>query len=373
MIQGKTIKPHGEIVRKTVNYRTLDGLNCSMIKLFDTDPIKFFEIFKLGKEKKENKTTSLILGDLVDFYLLDCRGDWDEFNQRFDEKFALFEGKKGTGQVFILADLLFEVTQENTEGGVVQKSFDSLFSEAFRRVQQKDKYKGGTEEKAMRDFNDNGREYYDSLIENSGKIVIDVSLLDKAKKIADLLKEDEFTSEIFKDDDSNIEYFPKFTIEWKYKILKDIDKSIDCKSEIDILKIDHNKKIIYPKDLKTTFDNENFEYSYVKYRYDLQAAFYYLAVKYWAFHEGMGEYSVIPMEFIVGDTSSNNRRPVRYRLSMNDIERALKGYTLRGVKYKGLLEIVEEISWAENTGNWNVSKEVFDNQGILKLGLKYES
>lgn len=370
MIQGKTIKAHGEIVRKEVNYRALDGLNCSMIKLFDTDPVKFFEIFKLGKDKKESKTTSLQIGDLVDFYLLDCKADWEEFNHRFDEKFALFDGVKGSGQVFLLADKLFALTLEHTEDGVVQKSFDYLFGEAFRKIQLEGKYKGGTEEKALADFDKNGRLYYESLIENIGKTVVDVSLIDKAKKVADILKDDEFTSDVFADDDESIEYFPKFTIEWKYRTKA--GKEIDCKSEVDIIKIDHTQKIIYPKDLKTTFDNENFQYGYLKYRYDLQAAFYFLAVKYWAFHEGMQEYSVIPMEFIVGDTSSNNRRPVRYKVSMDDIAKALGGFSINGHHYKGLQQLIEEISWAEDTGNWNVSKEVFDNNGILKLGLKYD-
>lgn len=369
MIQGKAIKPHGEILRKEVNYRALDGLNCSMIKLFDNDPVKFFEQFKLGRKRRDEKTTSLMIGDLVDFYLLDCRGDWEELNQRFDEKFALFEGVKGTGQVFVLADELFKITMENTdENGVVQRSFETLFADAFRKVQQDGKYKGGTEEKGLADFDKNGKAYYDSLLENIGKTVIDVSLLEKAKKVADLLKEDEYTAELFGEDE--MENFPKFTIEWKY--VTKAGKEIDCKSELDLLKIDHAKKIIYPKDLKTTFDNENFEYGYLKYRYDLQAAFYFLAVKYWALKEGMDKYSVMPMEFIVGDTSANNRRPIRYRLSMDDISKGLGGFSINGKHYKGIQQLIEEISWAEDTGNWNVSKDVFDNQGILKLGLKYD-
>ncbi len=369
MINGKVIKQHGEITRKEVNYRALDGLNCSMIKLFDTDPVKFFEQFKLGKPKKDKKTTSLIIGDLADFYLLDCKGDWDEFNQRFDEKFALFEGTKTSAQVFVLADTLFEITTDNTEDGIVQKSFASMFSEAFRRVQLDGKYKGGKEEKALEEFVTKGQDYYDTLIANIGKTVVDVSLLDKSKRVADILLEDSWTKDVFSDEDETIEYFPKFAIEWQYE---EGDKLIDCKSELDILKVDHSKKVIYPKDLKTAYDNEAFEYSYLKYRYDLQAAFYYLAVKHWAAAEGMTDYSVVPMEFIVGDTSANARRPVRYRLDMKDIQKAMAGFTLRGTKYKGLVELIKEISWAEDNNVWNCSKELFDNRGILKLGIQYD-
>src|SRR5687768_1536010 len=106
MIKGVAIQQRDMVNVPNVNYRKLEALNSSMIRLFDENPIKFYEQFKLGKARKESKETSLIIGDLVDFYLLECKANEDEFNNRFDEKFALFEGKKGSGQVFLLADKL---------------------------------------------------------------------------------------------------------------------------------------------------------------------------------------------------------------------------------------------------------------------------
>lgn len=372
MVKGASIKPRDTIQRNNVNYRELSALNCSMIKLFDTDPVKFFEQFKLGRKKEENKNTSLLIGDIVDFYLLDCRGNEDEFNNRFEEKFALFEGTKGTGQAFLLADILFKISQDNTdENGVVKLSFDTMFSEALVKIQEQGKYKGATEEKALEDFYKKGYDYYESLVANAGKLVVDVSLLDKAKRVADLLKDDEFTKDVFADsEDENVEYFPKFAIEWEAQSSR--GRVIKCKSEVDILRIDHKKKRIYPKDLKTTYDNENFNYSYLKYRYDLQAAFYTMAVHRWATGEGMGSYTIEPFEFIVGDTSANNRRPVRYQLTTEDIKAARDGFSIRGVKYKGINQLIDEIVWAEDNDMWNCSKEVFDNDGKLKLEIQYD-
>lgn len=368
MITGKTIKQQNTIVRPDLNYREIKSLNCSMIKLFDTDPIKFYEQFKLGKKKKDSKSTALIIGDLVDFYLLDCKGDETEFTNRFSEKFALFEGTKGTGQVYVLADILFDLTQEDTdEDGVLKSDFETRFSEACRKVQSMSppKYKGSTEEKILQDFNKNGLVYFQTLIDNMGKIVVDVSLLDKSKRVAELLKSDEYTRDLFDTDTNLVEHFPKFVIEWKYL-------GLECKSELDLIIVDHSKKVIYPKDLKTTYDNENFEYGYLKYRYDLQASFYGLAVAYWAIENGMMDYTIEPMEFIVADTSYNNRRPIRFQLTKDDAYKAYSGFSVRGVKYKGLKEIVEDILWAEETGNWNVSREIFDNNGILNLNLNYD-
>lgn len=370
MIKGKVIKERDGIDRPEVNYRKLDGLNCSMIKMFDTDPILFFNIWKLGKKKKELKTTSLIIGDLVDFYLLSCQGDEDEFEKRFDEKFALMEGTKGTGQVFVLADIMFEFTQRDTdENGVLKNTFDTRFSEAFQKIQSLGRYKGATEDKALKDFSDNGFTYFQTQLDNIGKIVIELSLLDKAKRVADILMDDEFTKDVFRESDEE-EYFPKHAIEWIYTTLN--GKEIKCKSEIDILKVDHKKKEIRITDLKTGFDNEEFTYSYFKYRYDLQAAFYFLAVKHWAVENGMREYIIFPMTFVVGDTSSNNRRPLKYPTEIVDLQSSLKGFNRNGSKYNGLEQIIEEISWSEDNNIWNISKRNYENNGICKLESKYE-
>lgn len=370
MIKGQPIKVRDEIERPEVNYRAISALNCSMIKLFDNDPVKFYEQFKLGKKKKDTKSTSMIIGDIVDFYILDCKGDEQEFEDRFDEKFALFEETKGSGQVFILADILLEVTQSHTdENGVITLEFEDLFSEAAKKVQAMGKYSGKNEDKILEDFIKNGKTYYQTLIDSVGKTVVEVSLLDKARSVARLLIEDPFTKDIFLDD-GNIEYFPKFPVEWIYKSRS--GREITCKSELDIMEIDHKHKVIYIRDLKTNYDNENFEYTYLKYRYDLQAAFYHLAIDIWKDNEGMKDYVVKPMEFIVGDTSFNNRRPVRYQTDVMDLERSLNGFTIGGRYYNGLHEIIDEICWAESNNIWNCSRLVYEKNGHLKLKLQYE-
>lgn len=371
MIEAKIIKQRGTIEHPDVDYRALNALNCSMIKLFDSDPVKFYEQFKLSRKKKDGKTTSLIIGDLVDFYLLDCNGNQDEFDRRFDEKFTIMEGTKGTGQVFILADIMFELTQADMDDkGVVKSSFDSRFSDAFQKIQAMCKYKGASEDKALKDFSDNGFAYFQTQLDNIGKIVIEVSLLDKAKKVANMLMDDEFTQDVFIEHDEE-EYFPKYPIEWIYTTIS--GKDIKCKSEIDILKVDHKNKIIYPKDLKTTYSNEyGFSYSYLKYRYDLQACFYRLSIMYWAKENNMHDYKIEFMEFIVADTSSNNRRPLIYKTTEEDFQASLNGFKVEGKEYSGLIDLIESISWAEDKNVWNISRKAFEKNGIMNLGLNYK-
>lgn len=369
MIKGK-ITGRLPLEKPSLNYRKLDALNQSMIAKFDENPVQFFNEYKLGRERKIKESTAFAIGDMVDFYLLECQGDEQIFQNRFDEKFALMDGNKGSGQVFELADILFRVTVADTnEDGTTNSSFSSRFEEAYNEVRVNGKYKGdkNTLDKVLEDFDSKGREYFQLKLDNIGKTVVDESLVDKAKKVANGLRNDEFTRDIFIE--GKMEVFTHFPIEWKYDL--DDERYIDCKSEIDMLKIDHDKKVIYIYDLKTSYDNENFNYSYIKNYYYLQAAFYYKAVEYWAQQENL-VYEIIPMKFVVGDTSSNNRRPLIYTTEKKDVIAGWVGFEMKGSKYRGISELINEISWCEEKNIWNCSKESYDNKGKMKLNIQYD-
>jgi hypothetical protein len=370
MIKGVVINPRSNIIKNELNYRALSALNCSMIKLYDSDPIKFFEEFKLGKKRKDRKNVSLYIGDIVDFYILDCNGDEEIFESRFDEKFKLYEGVKGTKQVYSLCDKVYEIRQQYAnDQGVITVEFDIFFKEAYDNIKEQGLYKSKDYDKVLEDFNKNGKDYFKYLIDNSDKVIVDYSIVNKAKKVAKSVIDDEFCKDLFIETDT-IEHFTKFPIQWNFKTSD--GQVLQCKSELDLFIIDHLKKEIYPKDLKTNYDNENFEFSYLKYRYDLQAAFYYLALKEWAKENELGDYKILPMEFIVADTSSNNRRPIRYKTTERDLEAGLNGYNLNRVRYNGIYDIVNSICWSDQNDIWNISKEVFENKGIMKLNLEYE-
>lgn len=360
------------IDKPVLNYRKLDALNQSMLKTFDENPVQFFQEFKMGKKRKSKTNAALIIGDLVDFFLLECKGDEQEFENRFDENFALYNGVKGSGQVFLLADYLFEETENCIdETGKVTCSFMERFRSAYNRVRAEDKYKGekNTMEKVLEDFEKNGKEYFDMKMDNIGKTVVDISLVDKAKIVANNILNDEFTNHIFKDNE-HFDYLTHFPIEWRYLLGE--GKSIACKSELDMIFIDHEKKIIYPMDLKTTYDNESFDYMYIKNGYYLQNAFYHKAVTTWAKENEMGDYSVLPLTFVVGDTSSNNRRPLIYSTTLTDIDNGMNGFYIRGNKYRGIAELIEDIAWAEENNEWKCSREAYLNKGKMKLNVQYD-
>lgn len=370
MIKGKQIQPRRIIENPSINYRKLDALNQTMIKLFSSDPVKFYEEFKLGKRRRDKKNTGMIIGDLVDFYILGCKGDDLEFMNRLEERFVLFEGNISSKQVFMLADYIFEEAESSLdEKGQITCDFDSMFQAAIIRVQAEGKYKGKDSDKILEDFYDNGKHYYDKKIENIGKTVIEASLVDKAKGIAERLIHDSFTKDIFKGEE-HVEIFTHFAIEWKYPLL--LNRHYPCKSEIDLLKIDHEFRIIHPIDLKTTYDNESFDHMYIKNSYFLQNAFYVKAVEEWSKENGIGDYEVRPMVFVVGDTSANNRRPLIFQTSAADVAAGINGFSLRGVQYKGIDELIEDIVWAEDQDIWNCSRDSYGKDGILELNINYD-
>lgn len=339
-------------------YKNLEGLNQSALKVYDTDPVLFYRQFVLKEVGHENApSSSMLLGDLVDFYLLECKGNIIDFDLKFDEKFVLFSGNRTSSQVFDLADELFKITKINmTENGEIVTGFETMFKEAFINIQANGKYKSKTWEKALEDFNNNALDYFESLMKSIGKSVVDIGLVEKSKAITEQLLTDDFTKDIF----NNENLITKKAIEFEWYGFK-------CKSEIDAFVPNHKEKTIQPYDLKVTYDNESFEYMYIKNSCYLQQAFYDKALKEYCLQNKIEDYTILPMQFIVADSSKNNRRPLIYKLNNRHLEQGYNGFVFNNKYYRGVIELMEAISWSNSNQIWNCSKENFENNGVVEL------
>lgn len=350
-------------VQPEIAYRKIDALNQSMLGVFDDDPAQFYSEFIMGEERKQKPSKEMLIGTLTDFYLLDCNGDEEVFTQRFHEQFSLYEGVKGTGQAFLLADYLYEITKRDTnEANVVTTSFIERFKEAFERIQADGKYSKKKWESAMEEFDTHpAGQYFLKLVENTKKQVVDMFIVEKAKFLTQQALTDSFTKDLYSSDKEDLR---KFAIEFLYEHNK---LGIKCKGELDQILIDHDTKTIYPIDMKCTFDNEMFEYSYIKRKYYLQNAYYNMAVKSWAKNNDMANYKVEPMQFVVYDTSKNGRRPLIYQTTEKHVEQGLKGFMHNGVWHRGVEELVDGIVWASDNNIWNITKENYDAGGKIPL------
>jgi hypothetical protein len=217
----------GEILREKpeTTYRKLSGLNQSLLCTFADNPANFYRQVILGEEREDEDTVATLVGGLSDFYILDCDGDEEVFNQRFDEQFALFQGEKGSGQVFILADELFKIAKKNLdENGVIKDEediFTTMFQEAFLNTQAIKRgkqylYSKKDWKKGLEDFDENGRDYYNTLINNADKKVVTLPMIQTSKRIRDQLFTDENLQENFINS-NNYEVLNKFPIEFKFR------------------------------------------------------------------------------------------------------------------------------------------------------------
>lgn len=355
-----------------VQYRKLDALNYSSIVKFEKSPVQFFEEFILGNKPDDEDTPATLLGNIVDDVILTHQGDVEEFEQNFDERYALYDGEPSTAQAFVLAEELYRITNHSIIDGHITREFPETFQEAFETLQAQGKYKGKTMQQGLEDFKKvnksgaSGETYLQAKLAALGKMVVSVGVKLKGLQIASNALTDPFTREYFDfhGKDENIEKLAKFPITFTYK---GEEGEIEGKVEVDELIINHLAKTIQPIDLKTTYDNTQFPYGYLKNRYYLQGGWYTEAIEQWKTENGMGDYTVLPYKFIVLDTSNNNRRPLIYKLNMTHMAGNYLGFKMGNHYYKGIKELVEAIIWSNSTGIWNISKEAYELAGIIKM------
>lgn len=359
------------IEQSKINYRECGALNQSLLKTYSKNPKQFYREFVLKEKRKEKDTFSTLLGSLGDFIILKCNGEEEQIDEKFDGAFVLYEGTKGSGQGFLLADYIWEYTERDmNEDGSVSTSFLSRFSEAFNRIQVEGKYSKKTLEWAIEDFSGGpAGEYFESKMKSVGKKVVDVKMVDKAKSVSEVVMKDENTAYIFKEE-KDVEVINHMAIEWIYTTL--FGDEIECKMEADRVHFNHKEKSVQPYDLKFNYDNENFDYAYLKYGYYIQAAFYKKGLRWWMDENGMKDYKLLDFKFIVADTSVDCLRPLVYSVSEEDEIKALNGMRVGGREYVGLHQLFEEVNWALKNGIFNISKEAYENKGQMNIKLSYE-
>jgi hypothetical protein len=352
----------GEIKQDLVPYRQKDGLNFSSIKTFaDKGVGVFYKEYILG-EKKDYESNALAIGNMIDDIILTYAGDVELFHQHFEEKYAMSDVVKSSAQAFVLADVLFDSMMETAKDGVITADFEYTFKEAFDKVQAMGKYKGKVVADGLVDFNKVAKSYYDKKISSVGKIMVDLKTLTIAEEVSARLLTDNFTAGVFKSEKAAL--IPKVVVEFEYMGLK-------CKSELDGVQINHEEKTINGVDLKSTYDNESFDYMYVRNKYYLQQAFYTIALKSWMIAEGLDDYTVLPFKFIVADTSANKRRPLIYQLNSVDLTNGMNGFTINNSNYVGLITLIKDIKWHIDMDVWNCGKEAYENNGVVNLSINY--
>lgn len=99
-------------------------------------------------------------------------------------------------------------------------------------------------------------------------------------------------------------------------------EGVHCKALLDIVKIDHERKMIIPIDVKSMSGYvHEFPKSFRKFRYDIQSAWYTLALQ-----QEYKDYKILPFRFFV--VSDKSSYPLIYKCSEKDLHIGKWGYTV---------------------------------------------
>lgn len=195
-------------------------------------------------------------------------------------------------------------------------------------------------------------EYIEFLDKNQKYTVISFADLNMLKKIKENIDSHIKANELLTDQ-PGVECHNEFHINWEAE-----KQRVSCKSLLDRVKIDHANKKITLIDLKTTVDVYNFEHSVEEYDYYRQIAFYILALTWYMKDE---DYDIedYDLEAYIVAIQSNGNNEVRVFNMLNEKELLVR---------KDLIsETLTEISYHYQTGNWDHTREYYENNGTESL------
>jgi hypothetical protein len=145
----------------------------------------------------------------------------------------------------------------------------------------------------------------------------------------------------------------EFQINWEWKINE--YATLPCKSLIDRLVIDHDKKLVQLIDLKTTSHLSSFKEKFREYKYNRQLAFYWMAI-YWYFENELKlNISEYEKETYVVAVASSDLIEVRvYEIMEPSLHDGLQeiDYTLKSLEWH----------WVED--KWDYPMTYYEGSGI---------
>lgn len=359
------------------DYRKIKNkLSYSALKTFADNRMKFFKQYILQENQEDLSNDSIILGSLVDCLLFT--------KEEFDSRFYIASVEKPSGQMGELCDKLISLTkkysraidpdEEYPEIEITQ-DFSELFQEATEALKAQDKFKGKDNAKILDLFlsDASAESYYLEYRTNLGKTIVPMSVVSYAQKLVDDVLNSGFEAgNILRQENSaDIEVHNQLMIFCDLAELMGFsdDVSIPFKMMLDKVVIDHITKTIYKYDLKTTWENEDFEYNFLKNKYYLQLGVYDLGFETWIQTQRpeLRSYEINALSFIALD-SKGVTDAIVYTTDKEWSQMAVQGFTTRtGRKYKGVKQLIEEIHHHLATGNWKISSENHKTNGVAVL------
>ena len=330
-------------------YRAIVMDSSSSLKDFDKDRKKYYRRYVLGEKIEDEETKALTMGRVVETKLMEP--------ELFDDRFfpSVCETTPTEGMLKFVEALYKHTKEATNDEGEVTRTFEDLSRDAYADSGYKIAY-----EAVMKKFMGSEAEvYYQEIreVRTKGLTVISIRDVTNAERIVEQMQNDIFVGAVV-----NLTNSARYNV---YNQLQISDVSIGglkMKGMLDKVIVDHDLKTIHIYDLKCTWAVENFYREYYLYRRgDIQAGVYYmLALHHFADLVKEG-YTVNPPSFIVCDSGAYYA-PLIYDLTDQDVVDGLNG-----TKYRGIIEIIEDIKWAKEMDVWNISRNNYLSAGRVKI------
>lgn len=183
--------------------------------------------------------------------------------------------------------------------------------------------------------------------------IVSEDIVEQAKIACKKVKEDVLTSKALSTTDST-QSFIKVPLTW----LHDDEEQTLCKGELDLVRVNHEKRVIRIIDIKTIGDIVYlFDKNFWKYRYDFQLSFYNfgLSRSKW-YKDNFDGYTILPPMILAVDFKTP--APLFFQLKKETLELGENGgMTDRGYEVKGWREAIELYKFYNKHG-YRYPKEV---------------
>lgn len=344
------------------DYRVNPGVSNSAIKDFiNHGPKLYFDKYvdETRVSPAEWSTESTDIGDLVD-----CMSTTPHL---FDTYYYVSSGVKGTKEFKDILHRARELAIEHVTGvlNLPHNQVDNhpillkpeeakpFLLKAAREADYQRKY---LDETLANYMVTHGGAYYSDLSVAAGRKVIDMT----TKMVADKTKESLFNSDtigpiLSQQSENGIEAIKQGMI-----TIKTAD-GVFCKILVDHMLIDHDAKMIFPSDIKTSLSHQQFLISYYKFLYGNQGSFYSAVLQ-----DKYSGYAIAPFRFIVGTTDSGED-PMIYKMSKSELDIYKNGAVLKsGRKIRGWRNVLDDIKWHTDQNLWRYPREYYNN-GFMTL------
>lgn len=258
-------------------------------------PAVFYQMYILG-HKDEKMTPSLLEGKVIHCLLLE--------QNYFDKYFVVSPAKLPTAQAKDLVDSVYFRVKNQLETHP-ELGFEDFRDTILEQMVKMNYYQNLNSDNGRIDkvVTAETKSYFEFLKQKGSKDLIDQQTYDYCQSAVEIVKQHPKVMTLLGrdvDDFSNVEVFNEFPVECSIKGLP-----FGFKGIIDNLKIDHDKKLIYINDFKTSGKTlKEFKDSIEYYSYWLQAVLYLMMVSH-QYYDLLQKGYDIKFHFIVIDRYFN--------------------------------------------------------------------